>query len=81
MYWESAGDPELYRANFADDGVMALPVGIMDKGDVVASMKGAAEWGKFSFADLRFVEVADGVAAVVYRTEAVPTESPDPHRR
>ncbi|MGH8951669.1 MAG: hypothetical protein ACRDX9_09610 [Acidimicrobiia bacterium] len=43
-FWESAGDPGFYQAHFADDGVMALPVGFLTKPEVVTSMSGASEW-------------------------------------
>jgi hypothetical protein len=69
-FWEAAGDPDFYRANFADDGLMALPVGIMTKPEVVAVMDGAPEWERFSIEDPRYVEVGDDVAALVYATVA-----------
>lgn len=68
-FWEAAGDPDFYRANFADNGLMALPVGIMTKPDVVAAMDGATEWESFTIEDPRYVEVGD-VAALVYATVA-----------
>jgi hypothetical protein len=41
-FWEAAGNPDFYQATFADDGLMALPVGIMTKPEVVTAMEGAA---------------------------------------
>jgi hypothetical protein len=69
-FWEAAGDPDFYRANFADDGLMAFPVGIMTKPDVVAAMDAATEWESFTIEDPRYVEVGDDVAALVYSTAA-----------
>jgi hypothetical protein len=47
-FWEAAGDPDFYRANFADDGLMASPVGVMTKPDFVAAMDGATKWESFT---------------------------------
>ena len=69
-FWEAAGHPDFYRANFADDGLMALPVGIMTKPDVVTAMDGATEWESFIIEDPRYVEVGDDVAALVYASVA-----------
>ncbi|HSK06594.1 MAG TPA: nuclear transport factor 2 family protein [Acidimicrobiia bacterium] len=69
-FWEAAGDPDFYRTNFADDGLMALPVGIMTKSEVVAAIDGAPARESFTIDDPRYVEVGDDVAALVYATVA-----------
>jgi predicted GH43/DUF377 family glycosyl hydrolase len=69
-FWEAAGDPDFYRANFADDGLMAFTVGIMTKHEVLAAVAAADSWSSFTIEDPRYVEVGDDVAALVYATEA-----------
>lgn len=79
-FWEAAGDPGFYREAFADDGLMALPTGIMTKDDVVAAMDGAEEWAGFIIEDASIVEVGAGVAALVYTADASRASSPDRYR-
>ena len=79
-FWEAAGNPDSYQANFADDGLMALPVRIMTKPEVVTAMEGAAAWAGFSIEDPRYVEVGDDVAALVYATEARDSGSGEDYR-
>jgi len=79
-FWEAAGDPDFYRANFADDGLMALPVGIMTKPEVVAAMDGATEWESFTIEDPRYVELGDEVAALVYATVALEPGADEEYR-
>jgi hypothetical protein len=69
-FWKSAGDPGFSHENFADDGVMALPVGLMNKPQVMSVMKGASPWSSFTIDDLRFVEVGDDVTGLVYTADA-----------
>jgi hypothetical protein len=69
-FWESAGDSRFYRENFADDGVMALPDGLMTKAQVVSAMEEATPWSSFTIDDLRFVDVGDDVTALVYTADA-----------
>lgn len=79
-FWEAAGDPGFYRDHFATDGLMALPVGIMTKDEVVAAMDGAEEWAEFTIEDPHLVEVGNGVAALVYRTDASRDSSTENYR-
>ena len=69
-FWDSAGDPRFYRENFADDGVMALPDGLMTKAQVISAMEEATPWSRFSIDDVRFVDVGDDVTALVYTADA-----------
>lgn len=78
-FWESAGNQPFYEQNFARDGVMAFPIGLMTKGDVVQAMKGADEWESYTLDDLRFVQITDDVAALAYTTTAVSTGEPEPY--
>jgi Domain of unknown function (DUF4440) len=75
-FWESAGDPGFYREYFADDGIMALSVGLMSKPQVVSAMKEASPWSTFTIDDLRFVEVGDDVTGLIYTTDAT-RDGPD----
>jgi Domain of unknown function (DUF4440) len=69
-FWESAGDSGFCRENFAEDGVMALPDGLMTKAQVLSAMEEATPWSRFTIDDLRFVDVGDDVTALVYTADA-----------
>jgi hypothetical protein len=69
-FWESAGNPDFYRENFADNGVMALPVGLMTKTQVVDAMENVSEWSDYTIDDLRWVDVGNDAMALVYTTTA-----------
>jgi Domain of unknown function (DUF4440) len=79
-FWEAAGDPDFYREHFADDGLMALPVGLMTKPQVVQAMESASEWSDYTIDDLRWVDVGDDVAALVYTTTAKRDDSDGTYR-
>jgi hypothetical protein len=78
-FWMAAGDPDFYRENFADDGVMAFHIGVMGKEDVVDAMSGAEEWESYTIDDPRFVQVSDDVAALTYTTAAFSPGSDEPY--
>jgi Domain of unknown function (DUF4440) len=70
-FWtEGGGNPGFWSRHFADDGLVALPIGIMDKAQVVAAMQQAEPWAQATLEDVRSLEVADGVAALSYRATA-----------
>lgn len=67
-FWtEGGGSPAFWRAHFADDGIVALGMGPMDKDDTASAMEQAEPWASVSIEDLREVEVAPGVVAFAYR--------------
>lgn len=78
-FWET-GDEAYYRDHFADDGLMAFHVGVMDKKDIIGAIDGADPWTSCSIIDPRLVQVHDGVAALVYTTEAHSKASDRPYR-
>ncbi len=75
QFWQAAGDPDFYRGGFADDGVMAFHVGIMNKAEILRSMDGAGEWAEFSIDEPRFVQIAPDAASLTYTTRARPAGS------
>ncbi|MFO7960569.1 MAG: hypothetical protein R6U94_06460, partial [Nitriliruptoraceae bacterium] len=67
-FWiEGGGSPEFWQTHFADDGVVALPFGIMDKHETVQAMHGAPPWTRVDMADLRVLALGDSSALVAYR--------------
>jgi hypothetical protein len=70
-FWEAAGDPRFYEEHFADDGTIALPIGMMDKAAVVEAMRSAEPWTGFEFSEPSLIDIADDVAAVTYTASAV----------
>lgn len=79
-FWRAAGNPDFYRSKFAEEGVMAFPVGLMGKAEVLAAMDGEAGWDSFTMDDLRFVQVTDDVASLSYTTVAMPAGSTEGYR-
>jgi hypothetical protein len=78
-YWRAAGDVAFYRDNFADDGVMAFSIGVLDKDEILEAMDGAGEWESFTIDDRRFVQVADDVASLTYTTTATTPGASEPY--
>lgn len=78
-FWESAGNQPFYEKHFARDGVMAFPIGLLTKGEVVQAMKGADEWESYTIDDPHFVQISSDTAALAYTTIAVSTGEPDPY--
>ncbi|HSJ83788.1 MAG TPA: nuclear transport factor 2 family protein [Acidimicrobiia bacterium] len=79
-FWESAGDPQFYRENFADDGVMAFNIGTMGKDEVVASMQGAPEWANYTIDEPVLVQLGPDAASLTYTTVAQPPGNGDVYR-
>lgn len=70
-FWiEGGGSPDFWQTHFADDGVVALPFGIMDKHETVQAMYGAPPWTRVDMADLRVLALGDSSALVAYRATA-----------
>jgi hypothetical protein len=79
-FWRAAGDPGFYRDHFADDGMMAFPIGLMSKPEVVAATSGPDRWERFTIDDPRVIEIAPGVASLTYTTVARPMGADDEYR-
>lgn len=69
-FWGAAGKPEHYERRFADDGVMAFDVGVMDKPAVLAAVADSASWARFTLDDVRMTQITDDVVALTYTTTA-----------
>jgi hypothetical protein len=69
-FWGAAGDPEHYELRFADDGIMAFDVGVMDKPAVLAAVADSASWADFTIDDMRMTQITEDVVALTYTTVA-----------
>jgi hypothetical protein len=69
-FWGAAGDAEFWNEHFADEGVIALAMGLMDKRTVVEAQTAAGPWATYALDDVRIVELADQVASISYRATA-----------
>ncbi|MGA7228849.1 MAG: nuclear transport factor 2 family protein [Acidimicrobiia bacterium] len=69
-FWEGAGDAEFWRGHFADDGVIVLPTGHMDKATVVGIQANSDPWETYALEDVRLVDLGEGCQAVTYRARA-----------
>ncbi|HXV71335.1 MAG TPA: nuclear transport factor 2 family protein [Acidimicrobiia bacterium] len=69
-FWESSGDADFWRENFSEEGVIALPIGLMGKKEVIRSQKKARPWSEFAMKDASVVDLGDDVASITYRAMA-----------
>jgi hypothetical protein len=69
-FWGAAGDAGFWDEHFADDGVVALAMGLMDKRTVVEAQDAAAPWATYALDDVRVVELDDQVVSISYRVTA-----------
>lgn len=73
-FWGAAGAPGFYQANFAQDGVIVLAMGIMDKAQVMEAMAAAEPWAGYELEPAHLIEISQDVAALVYRASARRTD-------
>jgi hypothetical protein len=77
-FWlQGGGDPDFWRTHFAEDGVVALPFGLLDKEQTVAAMEQAQPWATVRMDDLRVVPISDTVVLVAYRATGTRTDADD----
>lgn len=69
-FWRAAGNPDFYGDHFAQDGAIALAMGIMGKSEVIGAMEAAQPWATYELQSPRLIEISQTVAALVYRTSA-----------
>jgi hypothetical protein len=70
-FWtEGGGNPTFWSEHFADDGVVALPMGVLDKAQTMAAMEQAGPWAQASLDDLRILPIGDGSVALTYVARA-----------
>ena len=69
-FWEAADDPDFYRERFADEGIVALERGLLDKPAVLEAAASAKPWERHTMSDVRLVEISEGVIALSYRAAA-----------
>jgi hypothetical protein len=70
-FWlQGAGAPDFWRTHFADDGLVALPLGIMDKSETVDAMVHGQRWTNVDLRDVRVVPITDSSAILTYEAAA-----------
>lgn len=70
-FWlQGGGNPDFWSTHFAEEGVVALPFGIMDKNGTMEAMERAAPWARVDMDDLRVVPFSDAAVLVTYRATA-----------
>jgi hypothetical protein len=67
-FWHATRDATYYRRHMRDDGLAVFAGSVMTKDAATASTSGdrVADWTDVRIADARVIEIADGVAALVY---------------
>jgi hypothetical protein len=77
-FWlEGGGNPSFWRRHLADDGLVALPLGIMDKDQTVRAIAQASPWARVEMRDVRVLAVSDDSALVTYTAVAARAEDTD----
>jgi hypothetical protein len=70
-FWRASGDRAAYEAHLADDAIHVFPgMGIVGRGDVLASVADAEPWERFEILEPRLVELGAGAAVLVYVGDA-----------
>lgn len=70
QFWLIGGvRPAFWQEHFADDGIIALPMGIMDKAQTVAVMGESGGWEWVQFGEARFVHT-ESTVIVSYQATA-----------
>lgn len=80
-FWlEGGGNPGFWRSHFAEDGVVALPFGIMDKNQTMEAMARGKPWARIDMADLRVVPVTGTSVLVAYEATAARVDDDEDYR-
>jgi hypothetical protein len=79
-FWRNAGDTEFYEENFANDGRLVVPMGIMGKTEVVKSMSGAVPWDSFEIDDPVLIQLDGVTAPITYEVSGRRNSSSDEYR-
>lgn len=61
---------EFYDAFLADEAMMVLPFGVMDRDECVEAIAAAPPWMSYELSDIRVVVLSDESAMVVYNARA-----------
>jgi hypothetical protein len=71
-FWRAAGSRDSYASHLANDAVHVFPGwGLTaDNERVLQAVEGVEPWETFSIDDVRFVELGDRAAALVYTARA-----------
>lgn len=70
-FWTTGGgNPQFWSRHFDDDGIVALPIGIMDKPQTIAAMRQGQPWTRATLDDIHVTELAGGAIALTYRATA-----------
>jgi len=70
QYSPGGDNADFWVENFSDEGVIALPIGLMGKKKVVQSQKKARPWSDFAIKDATVVDLGDDVASITYQATA-----------
>lgn len=70
---------DFYGAAMADEAMMALPVGLLDRKACIDAMAAAPPWTTHELSDFQVVPLSETSAMVVYSAEAQ-REGQPPHR-
>ncbi|MFZ0013119.1 MAG: DUF4440 domain-containing protein [Acidimicrobiia bacterium] len=80
QFWERSGDRAFWEENFADEGLVVLGPGTMDKTDVIRAQASAEPWDEYGLEDLETIELGDDVVCLVYRARARRAGDENPYR-
>lgn len=69
-FWQSSGNTDFWAEHFNDEGVIALPTGLMSKAEAVESQAPARPWTDFAIKDSHVVDLGDDVASITYLATA-----------
>jgi hypothetical protein len=71
--WRALSDgtgAQFYDAFMADEGMMAIPFGLLDRDECVDAIAAAPSWDRYELSDTRVVVLSEDSAMVVYEARA-----------
>ena len=76
------GGPEAYEQHLAPEALMVFPapVGVLDRGATVDTIRAADRWQRVSLDDVRTSRLSANVVALVYRATANRGDQDEPYR-
>ncbi|CAN5628350.1 hypothetical protein BH23CHL4_BH23CHL4_03330 [soil metagenome] len=71
-FWAAPPDASLYQEAFEESGLMVLPMesGILDKSQVIDSVRISNAWTSYNLIHERILELTDDCVALIYEARA-----------
>jgi hypothetical protein len=80
-FWDEANNPQFFRETLADDGGTVFePMGFIDKASAVKMAEESEAWTDVEMKDVRTIQIAPDVLAVIYHGRGNRAASGEPYQ-